>query len=267
MRVYLDLLQELLDKASQPDCQRLDRTGVGTVASFGRQMSFDLQQGFPLLTTKKIHFRSVVYELLWFLRGGTNTGWLNENGVSIWDEWADEQGELGPIYGAQWRKWSSPTGPIDQIAQLIQGLKTDPNSRRHIVSAWNPGALADMALPPCHILFQLYVENGGLSCQIYQRSCDVFLGLPFNIASYALLTHLIADQCGYRADRLVWVGGDVHLYLNHQVAAETQLTRQPSELPTLTLLRKPEQIWEYEFADIRLDDYHCAGAIKADIAV
>ena len=268
MELYLDLLRQLADKAQHKEEHRQDRTGVGTVAQFGCRLEHDLAKGFPLLTTKRIHFKSVAYELLWFLGGHTNARWLQERGVSIWDEWADENGELGEIYGAQWRRWRAADGEsVDQIAQLIDRLRTDAHSRRHLVSAWNPGALQDMALPPCHLLFQLFVSQGTLSCQVYQRSCDVFLGLPFNLASYALLTHLIADQCDLAVGQLIWVGGDVHLYLNHLEGAAQQLARQPRALPRLELLARPQRLWDYRYEDFAVHDYDPEPSIKAKIAV
>ncbi|MBP8063005.1 MAG: thymidylate synthase, partial [Brevundimonas sp.] len=228
---YLNLLRDILDNGSQRD----DRTGTGTLGVFGRQMRFDLSKGFPVLTTKKLHLRSIIVELLWFLRGETNIGWLKDNGVSIWNEWADAEGELGPVYGKQWRSWAAPDGRmIDQITKLIEGLKTNPNSRRHIVSAWNPADVDDMALPPCHCLFQFFVADGKLSCQLYQRSADVFLGVPFNIASYALLTMMVAQVCGLKPGEFVHTFGDAHLYLNHIEQAETQLARAPLPAPTMT---------------------------------
>ncbi|MCH9664187.1 MAG: thymidylate synthase [Gammaproteobacteria bacterium] len=268
MKNYLDLLTELVDKSDVVANHRRDRTGVGTVAVFARRLEFDLRAGFPLLTTKRVHFRSVAFELLWFLRGMTNISWLNDNGVSIWDEWADDNGELGDTYGAQWRRWPADGGgSIDQIADLVDGLRKDPNSRRHLVAAWNPGALSKMALPPCHVLFQMYVENGLLSCQVYQRSCDVFLGLPFNIASYALLTHLVAQICSLQASQLVWTGGDVHLYLNHTEAARTQLARSPGTQPRLEIRSKPENLWDFRYEDIAVHDYNPQPTIKAKVAV
>ena len=232
---YLNLLRDILDNGVRRD----DRTGTGTLGVFGRQMRFDLSKGFPLLTTKKLHLRSIIVELLWFLRGETNIAWLKDNGCSIWDEWADENGELGPVYGKQWRSWAAPNGDsIDQIARLIEGLKTNPNSRRHIVSAWNPADIEDMALPPCHCLFQFFVADGKLSCQLYQRSADVFLGVPFNIASYALLTHMVAQQCNLDVGDFIWTGGDCHLYSNHAEQVTLQLSRAPHPYPTLNIDRK-----------------------------
>lgn len=258
MQTYLELLRHILAHGTP----KSDRTGTGTRAVFGYQMRFDLAHGFPLLTTKRVHFKSVAYELLWFLRGDTNVRWLQQHGVSIWDEWADENGDLGPIYGKQWRDW----GGHDQIAQVLQTLLDEPDSRRMIVSAWNVGELAQMALAPCHALFQFYVAGGRLSCQLYQRSADVFLGVPFNIASYALLIHMMAQQAGLQPGELVWTGGDVHLYNNHLTQAETQLTRTPFPLPTLQLRPAPA-IDAYQYSDITLTDYQSHPAIPAPVAV
>jgi thymidylate synthase len=247
---------------------KTDRTGTGTVSVFGRQLRFDLSKGFPLVTTKKLHLRSIIYELLWFLRGDTNIKYLKDNGVTIWDEWADENGDLGPVYGYQWRSWPAPNGgKIDQISKLIQQLKSKPDSRRHIVSAWNPAEVDSMALPPCHALFQFYVADGKLSCQLYQRSCDTFLGLPFNIASYALLTHMVAQQCDLEIGDFVWTGGDVHLYSNHLEQVNLQLTREPFPLPSLHIKRKPETIFDYKFEDFEIVNYQSHPSIKAPIAV
>jgi len=260
---YLNLLRDILDNGVRRD----DRTGTGTLGVFGRQMRFDLSRGFPLLTTKKLHLRSIIVELLWFLRGETNIRWLKENGCSIWDEWADADGELGPVYGKQWRSWASPHGDsIDQIARLIEGLKTEPNSRRHIVSAWNPADIEDMALPPCHCLFQFFVADGKLSCQLYQRSADVFLGVPFNIASYGLLTLMVAQVVGLEPGDFVHTLGDAHLYLNHVEQAELQLTRQPLDLPTMTVANKRD-LFGFEAADFVLSDYKAHPHIKAAVAV
>ncbi len=260
---YLNLLRDILENGTRRD----DRTGTGTLGVFGRQMRFDLAKGFPLLTTKKLHLRSIIVELLWFLRGETNIAWLKENGCSIWDEWADETGELGPVYGKQWRSWATPNGAsIDQIARLIEGLKTDPNSRRHIVSAWNPADIEDMALPPCHCLFQFFVADGKLSCQLYQRSADVFLGVPFNIASYALLTMMVARVVGLKPGQFVHTFGDAHLYLNHVEQAELQLTRQPRDLPTMTIALRQDP-FAYEAADFILSDYEPHPHIKAPVAI
>ena len=260
---YLNLLRDILDNGVRRD----DRTGTGTLGVFGRQMRFDLSKGFPLLTTKKLHLRSIIVELLWFLRGETNTRWLKENGCSIWDEWADENGELGPVYGKQWRSWAAPNGEsIDQIARLIEGLKTNPNSRRHIVSAWNPADIEDMALPPCHCLFQFFVADGKLSCQLYQRSADVFLGVPFNIASYALLTMMVAQVVGLEPGDFVHTFGDAHLYSNHLEQAELQLTRQPLALPTMTIAAKRD-LFGFEPSDFALDGYQAWPHIKAQVAI
>ena len=263
MRQYLDLLDRILSTG----VETMDRTGTGTLSVFGAQMRFDLAHGFPVLTTKKLHLRSIIVELLWFLRGETNVRWLKENGVSIWDEWADEAGELGPVYGKQWRSWAAPNGEsIDQIARLIEGLKTNPNGRRHIVSAWNPADIEDMALPPCHCLFQFFVADGKLSCQLYQRSADVFLGVPFNIASYALLTMMVAQVTGLEPGEFVHTFGDAHLYLNHVDQARLQLTREPLPLPTMTITPKRD-LFAYELADFVLSDYAPWPHIKAAVAV
>jgi thymidylate synthase len=260
---YLNLLRDILDNGVRRD----DRTGTGTLGVFGRQIRFDLAQGFPLLTTKKLHLRSILVELLWFLRGDTNIAWLKENGCSIWDEWADASGDLGPVYGKQWRSWATPNGEtIDQITRLVEGLKTNPNSRRHIVSAWNPGDIDDMALPPCHCLFQFFVADGKLSCQLYQRSADVFLGVPFNIASYALLTLMVAQVCGLEPGEFVHTFGDAHLYLNHVEQAELQLTRQPLPLPVMTITPHAD-LFAYAPADFVLSDYTPWPHIKAAVAV
>ncbi|WP_051651131.1 thymidylate synthase [Brevundimonas bacteroides] len=260
---YLNLLRDILETGARRD----DRTGTGTLGVFGRQMRFDLSKGFPLLTTKKLHLRSIIVELLWFLRGETNIRWLKENGVSIWDEWADVEGELGPVYGKQWRSWAAPNGQsIDQIERLIEGLKTNPNSRRHIVSAWNPADIEDMALPPCHCLFQFFVADGKLSCQLYQRSADVFLGVPFNIASYALLTHMVAEVTGYEPGEFIHTFGDAHLYLNHVEQAELQLTRQPLPLPTMTIAPRTD-LFAFEREDFVLDGYQAWPHIKAVVSI
>jgi thymidylate synthase len=262
-RQYLALLQDILDNGVQRD----DRTGTGTLGVFGRQMRFDLSRGFPLLTTKKLHLKSIVLELLWFLRGDTNVRWLQERGVSIWDEWADESGDLGPVYGRQWRSWTAPDGRvIDQIAGVIESLKTNPNSRRHIVSAWNPADVDDMALPPCHCLFQFFVAEGRLSCQLYQRSADVFLGVPFNIASYALLTLMVAKATGLQPGEFVHSFGDAHLYLNHIDQAREQLSRQPLDFPTMDLADKTD-LFAFELSDFQIRNYQAHPAIKAPIAV
>lgn len=263
MQTYLSFLRHILTQGTQ----KMDRTGTGTISTFGYQMRFDLQQGFPLITTKKIHLKSVICELLWFLRGDTNIDYLRQHGVSIWDAWADAQGELGPIYGYQWRSWPSERGPIDQLQQLITNLQSQPDSRRHIISAWNVGQIQEMALPPCHVLFQFYVAKGQLSCQLYQRSADVFLGVPFNIASYALLTHLIAKQCGYQVGEFIWTGGDCHIYVNHLSQVELQLSRAPYQLPTLTILHDRPSIFEHEVTDFAFNHYQHHPAIKAPIAV
>jgi thymidylate synthase len=264
MKQYLDLLRQIRAQGARKD----DRTGTGTLSLFGPQLRFDLRDGFPLVTTKRIHLKSVVYELLWFLRGDTNVAWLREHGVTIWDEWADEQGELGPVYGKQWRSWLAPDGrTIDQIAAAIEQLRKNPDSRRIIVSAWNVGELQDMALMPCHALFQFYVAGGRLSCQLYQRSADVFLGVPFNIASYALLTHMFAQQCDLEPGELVWTGGDTHLYLNHLEQADLQLSRTPLPLPRLQIRRRPRTIFEYDYEDFEFVNYQHLTAIKAPVAV
>lgn len=264
MKQYLDLMEEILEKGAK----KSDRTGTGTYSLFGRQLRFDLSEGFPLVTTKKLHLRSIVYELLWFLRGDTNIQYLKENGVSIWDEWADENGELGPVYGHQWRSWPTADGKtVDQISDVIAQIRNKPDSRRHIVTAWNPGDVSKMALPPCHALFQFYVADGRLSCQLYQRSADYFLGVPFNIASYALLTCMFAQQCDLRPGDFVWTGGDVHLYTNHVEQAKQQLQRKPYPLPQLNILRKPNSIFEYQYEDFQILNYQAHPSIKAPIAV
>ena len=247
---------------------KTDRTGTGTRSVFGRQLRFDLSKGFPLVTTKKLHIRSIIYELLWFLKGETNIKYLKDNGVSIWDEWANENGELGPVYGSQWRSWPTPDGGrIDQIAQVIDQIKKKPDSRRHIVTAWNPAEVDKMALPPCHALFQFYVAEGKLSCQLYQRSADYFLGVPFNIASYALLVYMVAQQCDLQPGEFVWTGGDVHLYSNHVDQVKLQLSREPYPLPQLIIKRKPSTIFEFEFQDFEIANYQAHPSIKAPIAV
>jgi thymidylate synthase len=264
MKQYHDLMQRILDEGTRKD----DRTGTGTVSIFGHQMRFDLNQGFPLVTTKKLHLRSIIHELLWFLSGDTNIQYLKDNGVRIWDEWADEQGDLGPVYGQQWRHWRTPDGgTIDQISQVMHTLKTNPNSRRMLVVAYNPSDVDKMALPPCHSLFQFYVANGRLSCQLYQRSCDVFLGLPFNIASYALLTHMVAQQAGLEVGDFVWSGGDVHIYLNHLEQTDLQLSREPFPLPRLRLVRKPDSLFDYRFEDVEILDYQSHPHIKGEVSV
>ena len=264
MQAYLDLMRRVLDHGAP----QMDRTGTGTLSVFGHQMRFDLADGFPLLTTKKLHVRSIIIELLWFLRGDTNVGWLRDRKVSIWDEWADAAGDLGPVYGKQWRDWETADNRhIDQIAELITQIKTNPASRRQIVSAWNPGDLHAMALAPCHCLFQTYVANGKLSLQLYQRSADIFLGVPFNIASYALLTLLLAQQCGLEPGEFIWTGGDCHLYSNHLEQAREQLTRTPGVLPRLEILRDPGAIDAYEYGDFRIVDYVAQPHIKAAVAI
>lgn len=246
----------------------MDRTGTGAISSFAYQMRFNLAEGFPVVTTKRLHFKSIVYELLWFLRGDTNIRYLNDHGVTIWDEWANEEGDLGPVYGRQWRAWrTADNHVIDQISQLLEQLKENPDSRRLIVSSWNLGDLPYMALPPCHLLFQFYVVNSKLSCQLYQRSADAFLGVPFNIASYALLTHLIAQQCHLEVGEFIWTGGDCHIYHNHISQVQLQLLRQPYALPKLIILRKPHSIFDYSFDDFVLKDYQCHAAIKAAVAI
>ena len=260
---YLNLLRDILENG----VERGDRTGTGTLGVFGRQIRFDLQKGFPLLTTKKLHTRSIFIELLWFLRGETNIAWLKENKVRIWDEWADENGDLGPVYGKQWRSWATPNGQsIDQIEKLVHGLKTNPNSRRHIVTAWNPADVDDMALPPCHCLFQFFVADGKLSCQLYQRSADIFLGVPFNIASYALLTLMMAKVVGLKPGDFIHTFGDAHLYLNHVDQAREQLTRQPLPFPTLDVADK-DDLFAFELSDFTLNGYEAWPHIKADVAV
>lgn len=264
MRQYLDLMRHVLEHGDA----KTDRTGTGTLSVFGWQMRFSLRDGFPLVTTKKLHTRSIIHELLWFLQGDTNIRYLKENGVSIWDEWADANGELGPVYGKQWRRWETADGrSIDQIIRLIDGLKHNPDSRRHIVSAWNPGEVDSMALPPCHALFQLYVANGRLSCQLYQRSADIFLGVPFNIASYALLTHMIAQVCDFEVGDFIWTGGDCHLYLNHLDQAREQLGRAPRALPRLKLNPAVKDILAFGFEDFSLEGYDPHPHIKAAVAV
>jgi thymidylate synthase len=264
MRQYLDLLSRVLETG----IDRSDRTGTGTRGVFGHQMRFDLSEGFPLLTTKKLHIKSILYELLWFLRGDSNVRWLQERGVSIWDEWADDNGDLGPVYGVQWRAWpDGKGGTIDQIARLVEGIRNNPDSRRHIVTAWNPAEIEDMALPPCHCLFQFYVADGRLSCQLYQRSADVFLGVPFNIASYAFFTHMVALVTGLEVGDFVHSFGDAHLYNNHFDQARLQLTRTPKPLPRLVIKRRPETVFDFEYEDFEIVDYQADPHIKAPIAV
>jgi thymidylate synthase len=264
MKQYLQLLRQVREHGAR----KADRTGTGTLSLFGCQMRFDLSAGFPLLTTKKIHLKSVVHELLWFLRGDTNTAYLRQHGVTIWDEWADANGELGPVYGRQWRAWKTADGrEVDQISEVLRLLRTDPNSRRIMVSAWNVGELPAMALQPCHALFQFYVADGRLSCQLYQRSADVFLGVPFNIASYALLTHMVAQQCDLAVGDFVWTGGDTHLYLNHQEQADMQLAREPLPLPQLQMRRRPDTLFDYLYEDFEFVNYQSLSAIRAKVAV
>ena len=264
MQTYLDLLRHVRTTGAQ----KTDRTGTGTLAVFGHQMRFDLRAGFPMVTTKKLHLKSIVHELLWFLGGDTNTQYLRDHGVTIWDEWADANGELGPVYGYQWRSWPAPDGRhIDQIATVVQQLRTTPDSRRILVSAWNVADLDRMALQPCHALFQFFVAEGRLSCQLYQRSADLFLGVPFNIASYALLTHMLAQQCDLEVGDFIWTGGDCHIYTNHLAQVDLQLTRTPLPLPTLQLTRRPPSIFDYTFDDIAIVGYQSHPAIKASVAV
>jgi len=264
MRQYLDFLRHILNAGAR----KSDRTGTGTLSVFGYQMRFDLGAGFPLVTTKRLHLRSIIHELLWFLRGDTNVKYLHDHGVTIWDEWADAEGNLGPVYGRQWRSWPTADGRhVDQIARVLETLRHDPDSRRILVSAWNVGELDAMALAPCHALFQFYVAQGRLSCQLYQRSADAFLGVPFNIASYALLTHMVAAQCGFEPGEFLWTGGDCHVYLNHVAGVEEQLRRGPYPPPRLRLNRKPASLFDYEFEDFSVLDYQCHPAIPAPIAV
>ncbi len=264
MKQYLNLMQQIV----RTGAIKTDRTGTGTLSVFGHQMRFNLADGFPLVTTKKLHLRSIIHELLWFLTGDTNIKYLQENGVSIWNEWADANGNLGPVYGKQWRAWPGKDGTtIDQISKVVHSIKHNPDSRRHMVVAYNPTFVDDMALPPCHSLFQFYVEGGKLSCQLYQRSADTFLGVPFNIASYALLTHMLAQQCDLALGDFVWTGGDVHLYSNHLQQVQTQLARTPYPLPKLLIKRKPQTLFDYQFDDFEIVDYQCHPAISAPIAV
>lgn len=264
MQAYLDLLRHILDNGTE----KSDRTGTGTISVFGYQMRFDLQRGFPLVTTKKLHVKSIIYELLWFLKGDTNIAWLKENGVSIWDEWANENGDLGPVYGHQWRKWTGADGKVyDQIADVLHQIRTNPDSRRMIVNAWNVADLPKMALSPCHALFHFYVAEGKLSCQLYQRSADVFLGVPFNIASYALLTMMMAQVCGLQPGEFIHTFGDVHLYSNHIEQAKLQLTRTPFELPTLKINPNVKDLLDFKYEDFTLENYQHHPAIKAPVAV
>ena len=261
---YEDLLRRILEQGTP----KQDRTGTGTVSLFGERLRYDLSERFPLITTKKVHFRSIAVELLWFLRGDSNVGWLQDNGVTIWDEWASPEGELGPVYGVQWRSWPTPDGgQIDQISALLDTLRSDPDSRRMIVSAWNVAALPDMALAPCHAFFQFYVADGRLSCQLYQRSADAFLGVPFNIASYALLTHLVAHQCHLEPGEFIWTGGDCHLYNNHLEQAKLQLTRDPLPLPALIFKRRPHSLFDYRYEDLVFAGYESHPPIRAEVAV
>ncbi|WWP01264.1 MAG: thymidylate synthase [Candidatus Dasytiphilus stammeri] len=264
MKQYLKLMNKVLTEGSI----KMDRTGIGTRSIFGDQMRFNLQNGFPLITTKLCHIRSIIHELLWFLKGDTNIAWLNNHKISIWDKWADQDGNLGPVYGKQWRNWETNTGKsIDQIHRILQQIKQDPNSRRIIVSAWNVGELDAMVLPPCHILFQFYIADDKLSCQLYQRSCDIFIGLPFNIASYALLIYMIAQQCNLKVGDFIWTGGDIHLYCNHLEQAKRQLIRKPLPLPQLVIKRKPSSILEYCFKDFEIIGYNPYPAITAPVAI
>jgi thymidylate synthase len=263
MRQYLELLRHVRDHGAPKD----DRTGTGTRSVFGHQMRFDLTAGFPLVSTKQLHLKSIIYELLWFLRGDTNVGFLHDHGVTIWDEWADESGDLGPVYGKQWRSWPTADGNVDQLGEVVEQIKKNPNSRRLVVSAWNVGELDRMALLPCHALFQFYVAAGRLSCQLYQRSADVLLGVPFNIASYAMLTHMVAQQCDLGVGDFVWTGGDCHLYLNHLEQADLQLSREPYPLPELILRRRPPTLFDYQYEDFEIRNYRHHPPIKAPIAV
>lgn len=264
MKQYLDLMRHVRDNGTV----KSDRTGTGTVSVFGYQMRFDLSEGFPLITTKNLHLRSIIHELLWFLSGDSNIRYLQENGVSIWDDWADENGDLGPVYGVQWRSWPTPEGgSVDQISQIMKQLRETPDSRRILLSAWNVAEIENMALPPCHCLFQFYVADGKLSCQLYQRSCDIFLGVPFNIASYALLTHMLAQQADLAVGDFVWTGGDCHLYSNHLEQADEQLSRKPLPLPRLAIKRRPDSIFDYRYEDFEILNYESHPHIKAAIAV
>ncbi len=264
MQQYLSMMRHVRDNGARKD----DRTGTGTLSVFGYQMRFDLSHGFPIITTKKLHLRSIIHELLWFLSGDSNIRYLKENGVSIWDAWADENGELGPVYGVQWRNWPAPDGgTIDQISQVVEALRENPDSRRILVCAWNVSELPNMALPPCHCLFQFYVADGKLSCQLYQRSADIFLGVPFNIASYALLTHMLAQQSELSVGEFIWTGGDCHLYLNHLEQAGEQLQREPLALPRLAIIRRPDSIFDYRFEDFEILNYESHPHIRAAVAV
>jgi thymidylate synthase len=264
MKQYHDLLKHILDNGTK----KTDRTGTGTISVFGYQMRFNLQEGFPLVTTKKVHTKSIIHELLWFIKGETNTAYLKENGVSIWDEWADENGDLGPVYGKQWRSWEAPNGQvIDQLKDVLNQLKKSPDSRRIIVSAWNVGELSQMALMPCHAFFQFYVADNKLSCQLYQRSADVFLGVPFNIASYALFTMMVAQECGLEAHEFIWTGGDTHIYSNHLEQVEKQLSREPRKLPKMTLNPDVKSIFDFKFEDFTLSEYDPYPGIKAPVAI
>ena len=264
MKAYLDLFRHILDQGTK----KSERTGTDIISTFGYQMRFPLKEGFPLVTTKKLHLRSIIHELLWFLSGETNIRYLQENGVRIWNEWADENGDLGPVYGKQWRAWKTPDGTvIDQISDVIDHIKTDPHSRRLIVNAWNVGELSKMALPPCHLLFQFYVVNGKLSCQLYQRSADAFLGVPFNIASYSLLTHMVAQQCNLEVGDFIWTGGDCHIYENHLEQVALQLSRTPYSPPQLIIKRKPHSIFDYQYDDFEFENYECHPTIKGKVAV
>lgn len=259
--------EEFMRYVYENGVEKSDRTGTGTRSVFGYQMRFNLQEGFPLVTTKKLHLRSIIHELLWFLQGDSNIKYLKDNGVSIWDEWADENGELGPVYGVQWRNWTGREQNVDQIAELIKTIKTNPDSRRMIVTAWNVAEIHKMALPPCHMMFQVYVANGKLSCQLYQRSCDIFLGVPFNIASYSLLTHMLAQQCDLEVGDFVWTGGDCHIYSNHYEQVELQLSREPRAYPQLKINRRPDSIFDYRFEDFEIVGYDPHPHIKAPVAV
>lgn len=264
MQNYLDFLRHIMENGTE----KADRTNTGTISTFGYQMRFDLQVGFPLVTTKKLHLKSIIHELLWFLSGDTNIKYLQDNGVRIWNDWADENGNLGPVYGKQWRSWENKDGQaIDQMTNLITQLKTNPDSRRHIINAWNVGELDKMALPPCHLLFQFYVANNKLSCMLSQRSADAFLGVPFNIASYSLLTHMIAQQCDLEVGEFIWSGGDCHIYANHFEQVSLQITREPLPLPELVIKRKPDSLFDYQFEDFEIVNYQSHPTIKAPIAV